>query len=78
MKEPDIELALIRWAVVCLSWNEIGGTFPSFTGFMAGWCSRICECPEPAFVGKYRDSFRRGWAEADGQIAIANRVGGRP
>jgi hypothetical protein len=71
--ELPIELALTRWSVVHLRWNEIGGIIPSLTAFLAGWCSRCIGASEPQEIGMFRDSYRAGWKEASEQLVIAGR-----
>lgn len=68
-----LDLALIRWSVVCGSWGDIAsGNTPVLQAFLAGWCCRAIGATEPYDVGQLRESFRAGWREADVQISIAH------
>ena len=66
-----IELALTRWSVVHIRWNETANDCPNLTAFLAGWCSRCIGLPMPNEIGTFQNSFRVGWREADEQISIA-------
>lgn len=69
-----LDLALIRWSVVCQSWGELSsGHAPLLPAFLAGWCCRCIGADMPVNVGQFKDSFRAGWCEADDQIIIASR-----
>lgn len=75
MSEHSLDLALIRWSVVCRSWNELAaGNDPHLGAFLAGWFSRVIDAPYPKEMFGFRDSFRSGWKEADDQIAINNQT----
>lgn len=64
------ELALIRWSVVHLQWHETANDMPNLTAFLTGWGAR-CLGMENTAPPDFQNSFRRGWREADDQIAIA-------
>ncbi|GAA5124615.1 hypothetical protein JIN84_12905 [Luteolibacter yonseiensis] len=69
-----LELALIRWSVMCKTWGELAaGHAPHLPAFLAGWMCRQIGASMPAELGQFRDSFRVGWREADQQIEIASR-----
>jgi len=69
-----IELALIRWSVVSMRWNELStSNAPLLTAFLAGWCCRCVGATFPDNPRTFRDSFRVGWREAEDQIIIASR-----
>ncbi len=69
-----LDLALIRWAVVCQSWADLAaGSAPLLSAFLAGWCCRCIGASQPADLGQFRDSFRVGWREADQQVEIEAR-----
>ena len=69
-----LDLALIRWSVVCQSWGELSSCHaPLLPAFLAGWCCRCIGADMPVNVGQFKDSFRAGWCEADDQIIIASR-----
>ena len=73
--KTTLDLALIRWAVVCHQWRENGGIHPQLGAFLAGWFLRDCShknAIRPDGMA-FRDSFRRGWQEADTEIAIIDR-----
>ena len=66
-----LDLAFIRWSVVCTSWGELSaGNAPLLTAFLAGWSCRCIGSSQPQALGIFRDSFRVGWREADTMIAI--------
>lgn len=66
-----LDLALVRWSVVCTSWGELSaGHAPLLTAFLAGWGCRCIGASMPEDLGTFRDSFRVGWREADTMIAI--------
>lgn len=68
---PSFELALIRWSVVCQSWQSLSaGHIPQLTAFLAGWGCRCLGIPIPTEYHELRDSFRVGWREADSEISI--------
>lgn len=71
-----LDLALIRWAVVCGDRERaVGGSSPSLGPFLAGWFLRDmgATCPERDALGVYVASFRAGWKEADSAIRIRMR-----
>lgn len=68
-----LELALIRWAVVCERWHHIANGFPSLQGFLCGWFCRACGSKPPVEVTLYRDSFNVGWKQAHDQVVIESR-----
>ena len=69
-----LDIALIRWSVVCASWGELSsGHAPNLQAFLAGWCCRVIGATTPICLGPMRDSFRVGWREADQQVQIADR-----
>jgi hypothetical protein len=70
----DFETALIRWSVVCRSWQDLAaGHQPEIGPFLAGWFTRCMGASTPADLGQFRDSFRVGWREADTHIEITFR-----
>lgn len=64
------ELALIRWSVVCISWNELSSHTPLITPFLTGWGWRCMGLEMPKELGTFQDSFRVGYREADSMISI--------
>ena len=69
-----LDLALIRWAVVCQSWAELAsGSAPLLSAFLAGWCCRCIGASQPSDLGQFRDSFRVGWREAGQQVEMEAR-----
>ena len=69
-----MDLALTRWAVVCRQWHELsGGSTPLLGAFLAGWYCRCIGASMPDELGDFKDSFRRGWIEAEQQIEIEGR-----
>jgi hypothetical protein len=75
VRATSLDMALVRWSVVCGSWRELGGDFPDVGAFLAGWFLRVlgAEMPPREKLGRCPDSFRVGWREADTQIVIASR-----
>lgn len=70
------DLAIIRYAVVHKQWSEIGvGASPELGPFLAGWYWRDMGCDMPAAeqIKSFRDSFRKGYAEADAFVEILSR-----
>lgn len=66
-----LELALVRWSVVCQSWQSMSaGHSPLLTAFLAGWGCRCIGIEIPSQYHEFRDSFRAGWREADTEISI--------
>lgn len=73
MKTPDsLDLALIRWSVTCQTWQEMAaGNTPDLGAFLSGWFWRTMgNLHPPAVIEGFRDSFRKGFAEADWQLSI--------
>lgn len=70
--KTTLDLALIRWSVVCRQWHDFGGDAPMIGPFLAGWFMRDmkADMPEQLSLGTFRDSFRKGWGECDTQLAI--------
>lgn len=68
-----MDLALIRWSVVCRSWYNMAYDAPDLGAFLAGWYCRCSGVSRPADEGMFRNSFRRGWREADQEIEIKSR-----
>lgn len=69
-----MDLALIRWSVVCVSWAELSsGHAPHLPAFLAGWYCRQIGASRPENVGDFKDSFNVGWREADTTIAIESK-----
>lgn len=79
VRATSLDMALVRWSVVCCSWRELGGDFPDVGAFLAGWFLRVlgAEMPPKEKLGRCPDSFRVGWREADTQIVIASRSNAR-
>lgn len=72
-----LDRALTRWSVACASWSELAaGSAPLLQAYLAGWMCRCCGTSRPQHEGDYRDSFRRGWADAETEIIIAKRQNG--
>ncbi len=72
--QTTLDLALIRWAVVCRRWHELSsGSAPVLGAFLAGWFLRDAGAQLPTDCGSARDSLRIGYAEADSQIVILQR-----
>ena len=65
-----LELALIRWSVVHIKWNEIGSDMPNIGSFLAGWFDRVCGAEEEPIVERFIDSHRCGWMQACEQMTI--------
>ena len=66
-----LDLAMIRWSVVCQSWNELAaGNAPILSVFLTGWGWRAMDLDLPKDLGRFRDSFRVGYREADAQVTI--------
>ena len=73
-----LDRALTRWSVACASWSELAaGSAPLLQAYLAGWMCRCCGTSRPQHEGDFRDSFRRGWADAETEIIIAMRQNGR-
>jgi hypothetical protein len=69
-----LDLALIRWSVVCEKWEQLAnGSAPNLGAFLAGWYMRCVGLPQPEQHHILRDSLRAGWAHANDQIAIKIR-----
>lgn len=72
----SLDLALTRWSVICESWGRLSsGSAPILGVFLAGWYWRDMgnSLPSKEEIGKFADSFRVGWREADDFIEIQNR-----
>ena len=72
--EITLELAIIRYAVVCEKWKSISGAYPSLDAFLCGWFMR--KLMGDKFIDVkivQRDSYRSGWNEADTMININER-----
>jgi hypothetical protein len=68
-----LELAIIRYAVVCERWQKLTpGHTPYLNAFLAGWLMRTIDEPND-YSGTGKDSFRAGWTEADMQLEIQSR-----
>lgn len=77
--KTSLDMAMIRWSVVCRRWHEMSsGHAPELGAFLAGWFMRGSNAPMPdrANLGDFPDSFRAGWSEADTQIVILSRQTG--
>jgi hypothetical protein len=69
--KTNIELAIIRYAVVCEKWKSIGGTYPILGAFICGWFMRDMNGENFVDVSsQFRDSYRVGWNEADTMLKI--------
>jgi len=69
-----LELAIIRYAVVCERWQQLGqGHTPYLNAFLAGWLMRTIVEPND-YSGPFKDSFRAGYDEADTQLEIQSRI----
>ena len=71
-----LDLALTRYTVVCQKWGEMAaGHYPQLGPFLAGWYWRDMDCdiPPPEQIKSFRDSFRKGWAEADAFVETLKR-----
>ena len=74
MTDPSsLDLAIIRYSVVCQRWARGCGGCPYLHAFLAGWFCRAIGATEPFDVGQFRDSFRAGWKESDEHQVIAER-----
>lgn len=72
-----LDLALLRWTVVCEQWSNLAsGSHPQLGAFLAGWyaCDMGAVMPTGAELGRFKDSYRRGWHEAEQQIEILERT----
>ena len=70
------DLAITRYTVVCQQWAELAaGNAPQLGPFLAGWYWRDmgCELPPSEQIKSFRDSFRKGYAEADAFAEILSR-----
>lgn len=68
-----LDLAIIRYSVICESWQRLSPGFtPVLGAFLAGWFCRDMgsKADESVAGGRFRDSWRAGWTEADSQLAI--------
>lgn len=69
-----LDLAIIRYAVVCERWQKLStGMVPVFGAFVCGWFGRDMGQSVDVGAGTFRDSWRAGWAEADSAKQIAMR-----
>lgn len=71
-----LDLALARYTIVSKEWSDLAaGNYPILGAFLAGWYWRDmgCELPPPEQIKSCRDSFRKGWAEADSFVSILNQ-----
>lgn len=69
-----LDLALIRWSVMCESWGELSsGSAPQLGSFLAGWFTRAMGATKPEKLGQLRDSYMVGWREADSCVNIKRR-----
>lgn len=73
--KTTIDLALIRWSVVCRKWHDFSsGSAPNLGAFLAGWFLKDSGAQHmPEDLGLFVDSFRVGWREAEEQIEILSR-----
>lgn len=71
----DLELALIRWAIVSRQWFELSsGAQPYLPAFLCGWHMRQLDIPLPDSMdgcGTHPDSLRAGYRECDNFIKIS-------
>lgn len=74
--KTTLDLAMIRWAVVCGEWSETAvGHFPNLGAFLAGWFCRDAGIPIKAADGiTFINSWRKGWIECNVQIAIMDQA----
>jgi|19_taG_2_1085344.scaffolds.fasta_scaffold59180_2 hypothetical protein len=70
-----LDLAMVRYSVVCERWGDKIGDAPYLTAFIAGWCCRSVGMPwlSNSEIGAYPASYRAGWAEADDFAKIWHR-----
>lgn len=70
-----LDIALIRWSVVCEKWRELSNDIPILGVFLAGWFWRDMgnALLDAQTIGQFKDSFRVGWRECDTQIQIKNK-----
>lgn len=69
-----LDVALVRWSVVCRTWQETAaGHQPDLGAFLAGWYMSQLTSEMPRLKSSFRDSFRAGWHEAETMTAIAAR-----
>lgn len=72
--EDNLELAFVRWSVVCQRWEELAaGHRPYLSAFLAGWMCRVCDTSLPEYLGQFKDSFLAGHKEACDLIEIQER-----
>ena len=70
----NLELAIIRYSVVCCRWQSLAAGFqPELNAFLAGWCCRVIGADKPENCGMLKESFNAGWEEARAHIVIAER-----
>lgn len=72
-----LDLALARYAVVHKQWSDLAsGNSPVLGPFLAGWYWRDmgCELPPREQIKDFKDSFGKGWAEADDFVEILSRT----
>jgi len=72
MKANSLDYAITRFAVASSDWRDIGGGQPYLPAFLAGWFACVCKvtCIDG---GTHRDSFNRGWKEAESALVIEER-----
>lgn len=69
-----LDLALIRWSVVCERWSKLSSrSAPTLGSFLGGFYSRCVGIPLPAHDHILRDSLATGWRQADEQTVIHAR-----
>lgn len=71
----SLDLALVRWSVVCGLWETRAGNRPDLGAFLAGWFLRRQSENLPEnwrFFGQ-RDSFLAGWSESETFLALEAR-----
>ena len=66
-----LDKALTRWAVAFQGWQSVGGAMPVLGAFLAGWfCRDLGGLRDPPKGTSLKDSWKKGWDEADSEIAI--------
>lgn len=72
--KTTLDLALIRWSVVCKEWGELSsGFYPNLGAFLSGWFWKDMGNELPKELGEFRDSFRKGYQESEFMLEILNR-----
>lgn len=70
-----LDEALIRWSVICRSWQDTAsGSQPVLGAFLAGWFARAAGCSIDAERTPLKDSVRAGWRECNTVIGIKERT----